>query len=206
MRTEDFSKPEDVLEWLSDPIRSIREGLDHGLSLAETKMEDLPAEPHLRAHLIRVGALMHLRDHPGEHWSIGRRLPLSGVEVTRDPFTMRVLCSQRGNPPSPGRSLARQRYWCQLSLFSDTEPITVGANLILDWSLDEDQRLVLALSKPVGVWPYEGKPRLEWRRAITEEAGRGLRFAPADDNDIDFDLTEIEERDTDDWGANSAGA
>ena len=207
VKSPDNSHPDEVLQWLSDPIRAIRDGLDHGVSLADTIMEDLPFEPHLRAHLTRLGALMHLGDITSDRWSLGRKLPLSGIEVSCEPFTLRVLRSQHGNPPHPGRSQARQRYWCQLPLFSEQWTMSAGANLILDWSLAEDQSIALALSKPTAIWPYRGAPRLEWRRAVVDDADAGLKFIPAEDGtDVSFDLTELEERGGDDWGANSAGA
>ena len=207
MKPPDNNSPDEVLRWLADPIRAIREGLDHGVSLADLKMEDLPFEPHLRAHLTRVGALMHLGALTGDGWTLGRKLPLSGIEVLCDPFTLRVLRSRHGSPPPPGRSQARQRYWCQLQLFDEVPPLSGGANLILDWSLGEDQSIEIALSKPMAVWPYCGTPQLEWRRTVIDDADAGLRFIPSEDGtDISFDLTEIEEQTGDDWGANSAGA
>lgn len=120
---------------------------------------------------------------------------------------MRVLRSQRGNPPHPGCSQARQRFWCQLPLFDEGFVVPAGANLILDWSLTEDSAIELALSKPIAVWPYQGNPRLEWRRSVADDVDTGLRFTPMDEGtEVSFDLTEIEEQVDDDWGANPAGA
>lgn len=205
----DLDSPNEVLQWLSEPIRALRAGLEHGLSLADAKMEDLPREPHLHAHLARVGVLMYLAGITAERWEIGRKLPLSGIEIQCNPFVLRVLRSQRGSTPHPGASEARRRFWCQqqLRLFDQAEPPSLGANLILDWSTGDQQDIILALSKPRGVWPYQGSPELEWRRAVVDDSGPALRFVPAEEDiAVDFDLTEIEEQGDDDWGAHSTGA
>jgi hypothetical protein len=55
-------------------------------------------------------------------------------------------------------------------------------NYILDWTVDRERVISLALSKPVGIWRYRGTPKLEWRRPVRITDGEELRFVPADED------------------------
>jgi hypothetical protein len=197
----DLNDPEKVLEYLAEPIRAVRDGLDHGVSLADQKMSDMQWDSHLWAHLVRHGCRSYLRELPEvDGWRLGRELKNSGIEVVRGPIIFRALKSQAGTAPNPGSSVARRYFWSQIQLALPLQIDGVaspsdGANLILDWAIGAQRDVTLALSKPVGVWPYQGTPKLEWRRTVIVQDGAALRFDPAEEDvmvEPRFDLTEIE--------------
>ena len=37
---------------------------------------------------------------------------------------------------------------------------------MVDWALGEEREVLLALSKPIGLWKYRGAPKVEWRRPV----------------------------------------
>lgn len=126
-------------------------------------------------------------------WERGRRLPNSGIEVRRGPLVLRALMTQGGDPPHPGGSFARRDFWAQarqmrLPIVLGEIQFPPGANYILDWTVDRQRVISLALSKPVGVWKYRGKPQLDWRRLVDVTDGEELRFVPADE-DVTVELT-----------------
>lgn len=188
MFTPNLDDPEQVLAYLSSPIRAIRDALDHGVSLADSMFSDLsPLDPHLWAHIARYGACQHLGQLEPDGWERGRDLPNSGIEVVRGPLVLRTLKAQGSDPPHPGSNLARRLFWTQgrqmrlpLSLGGTLFP--EGANYILDWTVDRERVISLALSKPVGIWRYRGTPKLEWRRPVRITDGEELRFVPADED------------------------
>ncbi len=200
MDTPDLNEPEQVLLFLSGAVRSVRDGLDHGISLADQKMSDLDWDDLLWAHLVRHGARTYLGSlTPSDDWELGRELKNSGIEIVRSPIVFRTLKAQAGEPPHPGHSDARRGFWSQqLSLglvLNGVEFPAGGANLILDWTVGPKREIRLALSKPKGIWVYHGSPKLEWRRSVIVQEGQPLRFEPAEEDVLvepRFDLTELE--------------
>ena len=162
MFTHNLDEPEDLLSYLAEPIRALHEGLDKGVSLADGKMSDLPEDRILWAHLVRLGARMHLGTLEPEEWKLGRDLPNAGIELVRGPIVFRALKSQQGDPPHPGWSRSRKQFWSQqgtLPLVVNGVVMPQGANLILDWHVSQAREVLVALSKPVGVWKYRGAPK-----------------------------------------------
>lgn len=200
MFTQSENEPEETLAFLSGGIRRLRGALEDGVSFADGVMDGSPGDPHLWAHLVRYRSRARLEEYLEETWALGRRLRNSGIEIVRGPFVMRALKSQEGGPPHPGGSWARRSYWMQqLTLpFDGHERPAAGANLIVDWALGEQREILLALSKPVGVWKYRGVPKLEWRVQVVFSDDSELIFQPAEEDvnvELTFDLTELDEED-----------
>lgn len=189
--------PDEVLAYLSEPIHAVYDGLDHGLSLAASKLADVPHDPWMYAHWVRFGARLYLEEITSTDWRLRRELPNSGIEIARGPIIFRVFKSREGEPPHPGPSEARRGYWQQeqlrLPLIVDGVEFPNAANLIIDWDVGIDEEIKLALSKPSGIWHYRGQPKLEWRRRIFFESGQDLRFVPADEDISVQPKLEIEE-------------
>jgi hypothetical protein len=193
MSTPDLNDPEQVLAYLATPIRAVRDALDHGVSLADTMLSGMKYDPYLWTQIVRYGACQHLAGIDPEGWQRGRELPNNGLEITRGPLVLRTLKAQGSDPPHPGRNLARRAFWTQqmrLPLVFEGIAFPVsGANYILDWTVGRERVLSMALSKPIGIWKYRNQPKLEWRRAVRITDDEGLRFVPADEDDLNVEPT-----------------
>ena len=191
------------MEFLQAPLRRLHDCLDDGTSWADTVMHERPPNGHLHSHLVRYHTreTFDASDDAGSErdWGLGRALPNSGIEIVRGLLTIRALRALNGSAPSPGRNRARQAFWSQyqqLRLPIDGESCQ-GANLIADWTIGTDHALLLALSKPRGVWKYQGVPKIEWRVPVVFDASGHAVFKPAEE-DIDvveFDLRELDDED-----------
>jgi hypothetical protein len=196
----DLEEPEQVLTYLASAIRAIKGGLDHGVSMADSFFADgLMRDPWLWAHLARYGARSHLAGLEPEDWEPGRELANSGLEIKRMPLVLRTLKARGEGPPNPGTNAARRGYWSQsprLPLKLGDALMPEGANFILDWSVNKERQLFLALSKPIGIWKYGQTPKLEWRKGF-EDDDEGLRFIPSDEEALPiedvFDTSEFDE-------------
>jgi hypothetical protein len=194
MFTPNLDDPEQVLDYLAAPIRAIRDAIDHGVSLADSKFSDMSFDPYLWAHIARFGACQRLAEIEPDGWEHGRDLPNSGIEVRRGPLVLRTLKAQSDDPPHPGGNAARQAFWTQaqqlrLPIWLGGALFPVGANFILDWMVDRQRVISLALSKPIGVWKYRGAPKLEWRRPVGITDGEDLRFVATDEDDLNIEPT-----------------
>jgi hypothetical protein len=196
----DPSDPEAVLNFLREPVEGARNALDDGVSFADTTLHGQPPDAHLWAHLVRYRARLVL-DGLKTDWGL-RVKANSGFEIVHGPFVVRTLKAQDAGPPHPGKSVLKRSFYSQsqqiaLNLGGGTgEPPVQGANLILDWNTDDQRNLLVALSKPKGVWAYRGQPDLEWRRVVRFDPGGGPRFEPMEEDVIVepiFDLSEVEE-------------
>lgn len=198
----DPNDPESILAHLREPLTAIHHSMDDGVSFADGTLDGQPWNPHVWATLVRYRALNLLHQVDKDGWGVSRALPNCGIAVTVGPLSGRLLKSQAGGPPSPGRNLARLRYWSQyhqLALNLDSpdasiDPV-VGANLIIDWDVTDDREVILALSKPIGTWKYKGKPELEWRLPVMAD-GDELSFAGQDEDvdvEVRYDLRELDE-------------
>ena len=190
--------PAEALDHLADPLRSVRDCLDDGISWADTTMEGHPPDPYLWSHLARYRARNLLSEVAAGHWSMGRNLANSGIEIVCNPLVVRVLKTQGSTTPHPGRNHARMKYWSQipsqirLPLIFGGKPMPQTPNLIVDWTVGPDKEILLALAKPRGVWKYRGNPRLEWRRAVIFGAADEPKFVPSDEDvDVDYDRDEL---------------
>lgn len=202
MFTASYDEPEEILAFLSDGILGLRDALEDGVSFADGVMDGNPDDPHLWANLVRYRARMKLEEHETQAWSMGRHLRNSGIEIVKGPIVMRALKAQGDAPPHPGASRARRNYWMQQLTLpfdgNDAGP-AAGANLVVDWALGGEREILLALSKPIGVWKYRGAPKLEWRLPVVYVDDTELGFQPTDEDvavEPVFDLTELEEEDS----------
>jgi hypothetical protein len=209
--TLDLDNPEEVLNFAVMPLRMIHDAFDDGVSYADTQLEGQPQDSHYWSHSARYRARNVLNEVTWqEGWHLGRDLANSGVEIVRGDLTMRVLKAIGGAPPHPGHNRARQSFWRQkpavvvptpqqlyFALAIDGLTLLNGSNLIVDWDVIAKRQLVLALSKPDGVWNYQKKPRLAWRRHVIFGDANEPRFDPTEE-DIpveypDYDVTELDE-------------
>jgi hypothetical protein len=190
MVTSNLNDPDDLLAYLSRPLRAIRDGYDHGASYADTILgQRSPHDDHFWAHAARWQARQYLDTATKEGWQLGRQLPNTGVELRCGPTVLRVLRRYQGGPPPPGSSKARLGYYAQeytpepvLALvWSDGVQLPDSCNLIVDWALGKNKHLSLALSKPIGVWKFKGQPKLEWRREVFFDPADEPRFMTGDE-------------------------
>jgi hypothetical protein len=138
----------------------------------------------------------------GEAWSF-RKLTNCGLEFQLGPYRIRALRTLDENPPNPGRNNARRQFYRQHHQyhipFDDLPdvPIAIGANLILDWTIGSNRTVLMALSKPAGVWLYKGQPKIEWRKPIEFDDDNTPRFVGSPESDINlppkYDESEIGE-------------
>ena len=194
----DPSDSEAVSQFMTEPVHAVVESFDDGMSYADASLEGMAADSHLHSHLVRYRAAQVLREQESnDGWRLGRGLQNSGIEVLKGPFTMRVFRAQDGGPPHPGGSFSRRQFWSQMDqLAFDLDGGTIGdagaTNLILDWAVDEYRRVVVALSKPAGVWDYQQRPRIEWRIPVQIGEERMQKFeATEEDVSIVRDLIEV---------------
>lgn len=210
--TIDLDEPEEVLKFAAQPLRMVRDAFDDGVSYADAQLHEQPWNDHYWSHSVRYRARNVLGEELwADGWHLGRDLANSGVEIVHGALAMRVLKAIGGAPPNPGLSHARQSFWRQTSATPESRQLTFplaldgaviinGSNLIIDWDVVEQRRLVLALSKPTGVWRYQTKPRLAWRRHVIFGPDGGLHFHPSEEDIAidypDYDVKELDEPDS----------
>ena len=90
--------------------------------------------------------------------------------------------SQRGETPHPGKSRARRNFYEQIPLELNVE------HLILQYTITPKQELVLYLCKPIGVWGFNGIPKLAWKRKVLVSESRQVAFEHTDDQ-LGFDFS-----------------
>jgi len=196
--------PEAILAVLAEPARALLEGLDDGISFADLIMDSQPPDPYVWATLVRYRTCNVIKPKiEGQAWSF-RKLTNCGLEFDLGPYRVRALRTLDGNPPNPGRNDARRQFYAQHHQyqlpFDDVDGVTdetIGANLILDWTTDANRTVLMALSKPIGVWQYKGQPKIEWRKRIEFDDDKNPRFIGSTEDDIDippkYDEDEIDQ-------------
>lgn len=182
--------PETILKALSEPAQLLLEGLDDGVSFADLVMDSQPPDPHVWATLVRYHACNVIEPKvKGKAWTF-RKLTNCGLEFRVGPYLVRALRTLDKNPPNPGRNDARRQFYSQYHQYHIpydglTNP-TMGVNLILDWTTGAKRSILMALSKPIGVWNYKGQPKIEWRKAIEFDDDKTPRFAGSTEDGIDL--------------------
>lgn len=195
--------PDSVLAYLAEPLQAAYECLDDGVSFADGILDGLAHDPHFWANAVRYHARHRLAEMNPRGWQLGRELKNCGIEIRKDPLVFRVLKAQDGGPPHPGLSVSRRRFFSQRTE-QMVIPLEVGGvripavtNLILDWTIGERRSLNLALCKPLGLWRYQGTPKLEWRRHVAFPSGgdRPRFVAPEEEFEIEprYDLEELDD-------------
>lgn len=211
------SDPAGILALLAEPAKELLVGLDDGVSFADLTMDRQPHDPYIWAILVRYRACNVIAPKAKKRaWSF-RQLANCGLEFQHGPYRVRVLRSLDDNPPHPGRSTARQRFYkqddqYQMSIFdlidtmpdgTETNDASIGANLIIDWTIGENREILMALSKTEGVWPYKGEPTIEWRKPIKFDDNNTPGFEGTDDTDIEtprWDENEFDKEEEGDAG------
>ena len=193
--------PDHVLQYISPLLRVISEGLDSGVSLGDSFFSNMEYDALLWCFMVRYGAGIYIRGlDPTDDWEAGPRLPMCGIEIRRLPCIVRVLKAQGDGPPPPGISHRRQEFYAQIAprLPYPWEYLEVtgreGANLIVDWAINDRREISLHVSKPNGTWRYGQEQKLEWRREVIIE-GDMPKFTGAEETDIPvgivLDVTEL---------------
>jgi len=182
--------PEEILVALTEPTQVLVGGLDDGVSFADLTMDSQPPDPHVWAMLVRYRACNVITPKAkGKPWTF-RKLTNCGLEFQVGPYQVRALRTLDDNPPNPGRNNARRQFYRQyhqyhLPLNGLTSP-AIGANVILDWTTGDKRAILMALSKPIGAWPYKGQPKIEWRKPIEFDNDNTPRFVGSTDDGINL--------------------
>ena len=99
---------------------------------------------------------------------------------------------QEARPPAPGHNRRRRAAWSQyhqLQLELDHEGGLPPLSLILDWSTEGDDLLVLHLGMPKGVWKFGSDPVLSWRVELpVDDDLASLVFPGTEDGPVDVTL------------------
>jgi len=190
--------PDEALRHTAPFVRDLSVALDEGVSWTELLYPDPISDPGFRTYAIRAYGLTRLRQRATSGaWAVTkRRLSNSGIEVQCGPFIVRVLKAIHGAPPAPGRNAARLEFYSQTDERLAHEDLQLPLNLtdppsglnlatlIVDWDVDQQRRLSLALSKPVATWTYGEQPRFEWRRRLRIEHDMPSFVPPEEDVEV----------------------
>ena len=208
--TIDLDDPEATLGFVTRPLAAVRDAFFDGVSYADTQLSKQPFDSHYWSHSVRYRARVVLANEAANGaigWGLGRQLPNSGIELVVGPVVIRILKAQDDGPPHPGYSRARKAFWTQrghdgpfqltLALAFDGVSAINGSNLLLDWTVDKQKEVMLALSKPVGVWNYQTKPKIAWRRHVVFGGEGEPQFIPPEEDvdveDVSFEIEGLSE-------------
>lgn len=186
--------PDDAVPLLEPCLADIREALQFGIDYANDLQPD-PADrdPWFASHAARFRARRELETADGDGWAIVPGVPNSGIHLLIDGLhVVRVLRSSGGTTPAPGHSRQRRDAWSQhyqMQLALDDNGDLPPLNLILDWSTEHDDLLVLHLGMPRGVWKYGNDPVLSWRVELPGDDNLDSLFFPGtEDGPVDVTL------------------
>lgn len=175
-------------------LGDIRESLLRGVDYAnDLQAEASSRDPWFWSHAARFRARRALELAEGIGWEVVPGIPNSGIHVRLDELhLLRVLRSSGGTTPAPGHSRQRRDAWSQnyqLQLPLDHDGGLPPLNLILDWSTEDDDLLVLHLGMPRGVWKYGSDPVLSWRVPLPgDDDLSSLVFPGTEDGPVDVTL------------------
>lgn len=182
--------PDTILKALSEPAQLLLEGLDDGVSFADTTMDSQPPDTHVWTMLVRYRACNVIQMKAEKKAWTFRKLTNCGLEFQVGPYVVRALRTLDENPPNPGRNGARRQFYNQEHQpplpFEDPIESTIGANLILDWTTGPKRSILMALSKPNGFWKYKGQPKIEWRKPIEFDDDNTPRFVGSTEDGINL--------------------
>lgn len=112
MKTPTVPEPSDVLRWI-EPLRLLLwEALEHGIAVAKMHFGDDPVAGSLGAHLVRY----HAKDFLTKHGVPCESIANDGVGFRWGGHYWRVLKSDDGELPVPGRSERKRALYCQQQL------------------------------------------------------------------------------------------
>jgi hypothetical protein len=192
--------PDEILDYLGPVIRVVDEALDSGISEADDffSVKGRNMDTCVWSTLVRYGACRRLDRSERDGWE-RVKLPFCGLQVVREPLTLRVLKAQNGEVPTPGKSARRQGFYMQLG---PTLPLDFGgavmppvSNLLFDWQVNKQRERTYHLSKPAGLWEYWEEAVLEWR-CVVEVKNDVMRFVGDEETgrlvDSVIDLEEVD--------------
>lgn len=182
--------PEDVLKDLSAFFPVGHAALDHGLYKAREFFEAQPNEkyrvpdPYLLSHLVRYYAIQvletagHSIKGPDDDKSYLRRIwiPNNGIFISCGHYNIRILKSDKGEPPAAGPSYRRQAYYSQLYhqmplpfVLEDDEWVTEPTNILLLWDAEPGYKLgKISLVCPKAGGLTKDSIELYWRCVVPE--------------------------------------
>ena len=185
---------EDAVPLLEPCLADIREALRCGIDFANDLQPDADDRDRwFWSHSARYRARQELEAGGGTGWEVVSKIPNSGIHVRLDELhVVRVLRSSGGTTPAPGHNRQRRAAWSQyhqLQLELDHEGGLPPLNLILDWSTEGDDLLVLHLGMPKGVWKFGSDPVLSWRVELpVDDDLASLVFPGTEDGPVDVTL------------------
>lgn len=171
---------DDGIKELSGILPTINEALGYGINMAanycKSHDKEQRVDPYLAPDLTRFHVKKVLEDAgytvtniQGEV-NIGlKQIPNNGLLISFGKFNLRILKSNNGTTPVPGKSKVKQEYYNQLNIFNTTEIKDSKINLILLWEVDS----AWDLSELLLVYPKAGgltKKSVEifWQVSIPE--------------------------------------
>lgn len=182
--------PEHVLPIIECAVPSLVAALRQGAEYAD----DLQPDPVTResvfwSHSARFRARGRLLSAERVGWGMSPRIANMGIHLHFEGLhTARVLRSLHGSSPHAGSNRARQTAWT----LEDARPfLPLGSlvsgplTLILDWTRDEDDGIVLNAGLPRRAGSYPNGANLHWRVRVTGDADSDLANTEFDGNDPD---------------------
>ncbi len=153
-------------------------------------------DPYFWSHSARYAARKALAKASDRNadWRLVAGVPNSGIHLClNDLHVVRVLRSVWNTTPSPGRNKARRDAWQQHRQlqfsFKDGNREFPPTDLILDWTTDDLDNLVMHLGMPQGVWEHGSNPILAWRVPLpSADSLEELSFEGGEDTDVPVSL------------------
>lgn len=174
-----YYTPAEGVALVADCLPAIEPALADGIDFANHLQPDpLGRDQYFWSHSARYRARQVLSGASGGDWCVIEDIPNSGIHLSIGGLTvMRVLRSVHGTTPPPGTNRQRRLAWSERRFPSRVmeQPDT----LILDWSADDEDSLVIGLGLPAGLWKYWNPPQLAWRVQLpSHDDLAGLSFVP----------------------------
>ena len=186
-----YTHPSEIVPRLSACVPALSEALRCGIDAANEGQPDPgDRDAWYWSHTVRYTARRKLEQvaDPSDDWQLIGEIPNSGIHLRiAELHVVRVLRSASGTTPAPGHSRRRREAWQQVQQlqFPFGEERIPPVNLVLDWTTDEADAVVMHLGMPVGVWEHGKHPVLAWRVLIASDDGlEELSFTGADEIDV----------------------
>ena len=198
-----YTSPDEVVPRLASCVPTVSEALRCGIDAANEGQPDASdRDPWYWSHTVRFTARRGLEktSDPSDDWQLISGIPNSGIHLRVDGLhVVRVLRSASGTTPAPGHSRRRQEAWQQFQQlqFPFGGEGLPPANLVLDWTTDHADEVVMHLGMPMGVWEHGKHPILAWRVLLASDDNlEELSFVGTDVDDVPIRLrvadTELE--------------
>ena len=178
---------------MSDVVEALHAGIDRANDIQPERRN---RDPWFWSHSARFAALKALeeRSKGAYGWELVEDVPNSGIHIGLSGLhVVRVLRSVWKTTPSPGRNNARRDAWKQHRQlrfsFEEGNSGYQPADLILDWTTDDSDQLMMHLGMPLGAWEHGSDPKLAWRIPLASaDSLHDLSFEGWDDEDVRVSL------------------